>query len=330
MNMPLDVICVIFNLLGTDDSMAFALACKGLSYHFFADSRRIFNAASQADKHKVQTMLEKDLSPSDIYCPFCRKFHDLDDEHYRSNICLEKNEISSSSFFTVLPGGKSLHLTYLDARRAVNAVLFNRPFAKATLDLLKRNCTQAGPSSYWTQRWTPKVVGGELLLKIDSRHVGQKGEKFTFNMCKHVDIRGDFPGVWVQAAQLQRLVRVFSRTPGDGESAALATCDACLAEWKLKIEWEDDEETLESCAWYIDISSWHRFGNVRSPYNTWEWACSAGEERNAVGTWTVVDSVCLTKPAAWYYRTYDLSFDGEPIICGSTQRMWESTEEDAK
>ncbi|KAL1847802.1 hypothetical protein Daus18300_013844 [Diaporthe australafricana] len=326
--MPLDVICLIFGLLRTEDSVAFALVCQGLSDHLFADSQRIFKAASLEDKYKVQTMLEKDLRPSEVYCHYCRKFHDLYDEHYRNNICLEKDTFPSSSFFTFSPGGASLQLRYLDARRAMNAVLFDRPSAKASLDSLRREITVAGPSFCWKQAWIPKVIDGELLLRIDSTHVHNKGEEFTVDLCKHVVLKGAFPSLWVQASQLSRLTRIFDFMRKEVDCVALATCPHCHTDWQLETgSMGDDKESSEHRAWCIRIWAWHRLGNVRSPYDD-VWARSAGDERNSDDTWVEEDSVCVTRSREYYPQPPRLISPGDLSVLGNTQRLWVSNEEE--
>lgn len=334
MDIPLDVIVMIFNILEVDGAVALSLACKGLHTHLFAGARNRFHAADKDDKHKVQTMLEKDLPDGQIYCPFCRTFHTLDKD-YRKTTCLEKDRHEQSTFARYVPEVQPFRLRYLNARAIMNAAHFNKPSVEsntqkrnggeATLETLRHFFKSGTPENEWWQGTTPRVIGGELYLKVFTQHRREliPGEKdyFTFNVCKHVRVHGCSPLLWAHNSELSRVCHFYDK------KSASATCDTCRADWSLRVEWVDEEKEIFSrSGWTVTIVTWHRLGGLRSPDDPL-WAESAGEVRSSKKSWIHGDSFYLTDHDNWE-RDMELCSPADyDLATGPAQRTWKEIEE---
>ncbi|KAJ0116593.1 hypothetical protein J7T55_009743 [Diaporthe amygdali] len=211
MSIPLDLLRMVFYYLETEDCIAFSLACEGLYDSLFFQARQRFASASPDQKRRVQTMLEKDLKYIDIYCPFCEIFHTWNDKRYREINCVEKDEIQSTTFAATQLDTRLSQLSYLDARMIVNAVIFNKSYSLGALGLLRRHFIFGTPRCLWSQSWWPKVIDGELILSIASKHMkdstGVNEDDFAFRGgglgLKHGrlgDLRSPFESRWKLAA----------------------------------------------------------------------------------------------------------------------------------
>lgn len=334
MDIPLDVILMIFDILEVDDAVALSLACKGLHTHLFSGARNRFNAADKEDKHKVQTMLEKDLPDGQIYCPFCRTFHTLD-EDYRKTTCLEKDRHQQYTFARYVPEAQPFRLRYLNARAIMNAAHFNKPSVEsnkqrrsggeANLESLRHVFESGTPGNEWLQSTTPRVIGGELYLMVFTQHRRElkPGEKdyFAFNVCKHVRVYGCSPLLWTHNSELSRTCHFYNK------KSASATCDSCHADWRLRVEWADEEKEIFSrSSWTVTFVSWHRLGGLRSPDDPL-WAESAGEDRPSKKSWVHGDSFYLTDHDNWE-RDMELCSPADyNLATGPAQRTWKEIEE---
>ncbi|KAK2609414.1 hypothetical protein N8I77_002911 [Diaporthe amygdali] len=319
MSIPLDLLRMVFYYLETEDCIAFSLACEGLYDNLFFQARQRFASASPDHKRRVQTMLEKDLKYVDVYCPFCKTFHTWNDKKYRGINCAEKDEIQSTTFAATQLDTRLSQLSYLDARMIVNAVIFNKSYSLGALGLLLRHFIFGTPRCLWSQSWWPKVIDGELILNVASKHMkdssGVNEDEFAFRVCKHVIIYGKFPHLWVDTRQLKRIVLCPSARHATG------TCRTCSADWDLNVEWIDDEESSHHKGWWIGIEAWHRLGDLRSPYEK-RWKLAAGEGISPDSSWIEGHSKHITDHEGWESQLEGLSEADEWTKHGIVSKTW--------
>ena len=282
MSLPLDLIVAIFNILEPHDSVALSITCQGLHQHLFADARTRFKNASRKEQYMVQTMLEKGLSHDESYCPFCKKFHTLD-QLYRDKYCCESEVYS---FATYLPNVKASTLKYLDARAIMNAINFKRSSVGEALQPLHRKLKTGKAEGRWRHIWEPRVIDEQLFLKVTSSHthgaalISSNEDEFVYNVCPHVHVNARFPIMQIDASQVSRLVYT-------GVRCCSSTCLTCRADWTVNVEWTTAKEWTLCTAeegWAVEFNSWHRLGSLRSPYDA-AWGRSAGEERSQKPVW---------------------------------------------
>lgn len=295
LRLPLDLTIVIFDLLEIHDAVAFSLTCKGIHHHFFADARSRLGGANHEDHYKVQTMLEKDLPHDQIYCPYCGTFHSLDPK-YRKKFCREQDHDESHTFATFLRGQPAISLKYLDARAIVNAVLFKRPDALKKLMELQ-TCSLDGAWPPWHQYWYPKIIGGQLFLKVEASHVrrtaAEDQHEFSYSVCKHMHVYGKFPHLWVHHSQTRYGFFFGSR------KKFAATCRMCGTDWMLDQEWIGDTRGPSNReGWSLSIESWHCLGDVRSPFRS-SWSHCSGMLRNPDPRWIAGDTSYIIDHHDW-------------------------------
>ena len=291
--LPLDSILNVFDVLEAHDAIALSLSCKGLHHHLFAAARSRFENASREGKRKVRTMLERTLPPNQIYCPFCRIFHTLDN-NYRRTSCLESQEPRAFVIAGQVPGILTHKMKYLDARSLMNAVTFKRQlpnkFPKSSGRVRK---LVVGPDdNFWIHGGEAKVVRGELFTKTTSmhlrRHATSANEKFTYRVCRHLQIPAQFPRMWITMFALKRI----NTSTEEGDRAAMGACPTCHAEWYLRIEFEEDAATGIRDSWAMVIDSWHCLGSMRSPTDP-IWTRAAGESTPAERRWAAEEWHCI-------------------------------------
>lgn len=327
MSIPLDLTATISDILEPHDALALSLTCKGLHDHLFGGARARFENASREARWKVQTMLEKDLPPDQIYCAFCKTFHTTD-EKYRSTVCRGRTSSGRSSFTTHLRGDPVSRLGYLDARAIVNASLFQRPSADDALaSLLRRSLSSGTPRrDMWEQTWEARVIGGQLFLRTETWHTAARGRKdrdrFAHSVCGHVHIHARWPSLWVNVSELGRLCRF-----ADSDCVA-GTCRTCRADWTMMTIWVDGKKDKrpKDAGWLIKITSWHRLGGVRSPFDP-VWARCAGEDRSPKPEWDHWDSECIN--ATDHLELNARGYEGgeEDSQFGKAQMVWMRAEE---
>jgi hypothetical protein len=186
-----------------------------------------------------------------------------------------------SSLDREVAGDRARKLKHLDARLALNAVLFERPGAHKLVELFEWTSLTKTDEATWIHRQEAKVIHGELFLKITSWHVRLPGleankpyGKFTYSVCKHVHIHADHPHIHAD----------FDRVGGMGligtDTCVSSTCDLCRADWSMLMEWKTKPETMAARrGLVIKITTWQRLGDLRSPYH-YRWSCCAKESES--------------------------------------------------
>ncbi|POS78340.1 hypothetical protein DHEL01_v203270 [Diaporthe helianthi] len=265
-NLPLDIILGIFDYLKANHAIALSLTCKGLHTHLFADARTLFDNANNKGRLKVQRMLEMNLPPNHVYCPFCKTFHSLD-ERYREAHCLES---------------QSPHISSIHAP-IVNAHIWGRlSSAREQLQTLRKKHCRPPPTvgNGWRKWWWPEVTSrGDLEVCITSQHVQSdardKDEVFEYSVCEYASIRAQFPYMWTNLTMMDFLGYRSGKF-------ARGKCKRCNADCAVMVKWTFDNEAATACdntppaGWEIEFKSRHRLGRLRSP-NDQAWALCAGE-----------------------------------------------------
>ncbi|KAK0750334.1 hypothetical protein B0T18DRAFT_322069 [Schizothecium vesticola] len=276
LELPVDIILYLCrNHLPPVSTQALSLTCKSL---FALVPRQAGLRLIRSDREEFLLLLEKDIGHNWYYCHSCRIMHHFSSSEFSalqstprpSN--LPRYKCRGYNFVQI--GGNLVSIGYPHVRLAMNRHFLGPPNGLPLDNFRLDDASCLG----WKQAWSARILHDELFLSgtrtlwipdMTDQALRDAVDKRYFSICRHVFTNkfarhrvkalhhpGTYPGLFAPCRNV------------------VESCQHCLTDYDttVKRRWTETrsgkkkgEPMKES--WFITITSYHRLGGGRSPWD---------------------------------------------------------------
>jgi hypothetical protein len=275
--------------LRPSSSAALSLTCKSLFSLVFAGTRPGLNSGT-TQRRDLQLLLEKDLGHAWWYCHTCTLLHPI--SAWGPPAAGNKpwwDDPSDRRHDSRVLSGSGFSIGYRSVRLAMNRHFLGAPNGLPLRYFDVQGISLLGPLR-WYEKWTARILQGELFLSARRTMCGSAWtdealraaldhEGSRYDICGHVSMSGPWSASNVTALHCAGAsASVTARTPVFLVPCRdlVEACGRCLTDYTTTVERRvksDKEQTAEY--WFITITSYHRLGSGRSPWDA-KWQAFGG------------------------------------------------------
>ncbi|KAJ0115579.1 hypothetical protein J7T55_010402 [Diaporthe amygdali] len=297
MNLPLELLDLIYAQLEPSGKIACSLACIGLYDNYFESAWDARAYSSPTAKRDVISVLEKDVAHHEFFCPFCDRFRGFRPrgkaKPRQKVVCCPSPRLAMNSY-------QGPEISFPLGRLVLNRHLYGAdcglPLGCLEIDDLPIRVTGTGGIPLtWRQTWRARIIENELFLRCTHlltqeenmtaealRAAVEGGSSYFFCTHRWTSRTSDNPMFYRGKIPLHGRISEGQLTACQ---KAASWCSKCLTDLNTTIEWRP---CLEADAggkvgvsgsgkgrWTIRVESYHQLGSFRRAVD-WKYqaACS--------------------------------------------------------